>query len=79
MKKFIAGSALVALILACPVTPAEPGKATVRGVDRNRSERALTYQLLAPRVTSSSSSCPNVSTIASAAPVPAASRAPFDG
>src|SRR5262249_14603681 len=35
--------------------------------------------VLAPRVTRSSSSCPNVSPIASAAPVPAASRASFEG
>ena len=34
---------------------------------------------LAPRVTRSSSSCSNVSPIASAAPVPAASRASFEG
>src|SRR5687768_10415302 len=34
---------------------------------------------LAPRVRRSSSSCANVSTIASAAPVPAASRASFEG
>src|SRR6185436_20114097 len=35
--------------------------------------------MLAPRVTRSSSSCAKVSTIASAAPVPAASRASFEG
>src|SRR3990172_2744709 len=35
--------------------------------------------MLVPRATRSSSSCPNVSTIASAAPVPAASRASFEG
>ena len=34
---------------------------------------------LAPRATRSSSSCANVSTLASAAPVPAASRASFEG
>jgi hypothetical protein len=37
------------------------------------------HHTLAPRVTRSSSSCSNVSTVASAAPVPAASRASFEG
>ena len=37
------------------------------------------HHTLAPRVTRSSSSCSNVSPIASAAPVPAASRASFEG
>src|SRR4026209_1657884 len=42
--------------------------------DRRRHDRPT----LAPRVRRSSSSCANVSTIASAAPVPAASRASFE-
>ena len=44
-------------------------------------DKPLDVQLhdLAPRVTRSSSSCANVSTVASAAPIPAASRASFEG
>src|SRR5262245_4010201 len=46
---------------------------------RPRDRRLHDRPELAPRVTSSSSSCMNVSPIASAAPVPAASRASFEG
>jgi hypothetical protein len=44
-----------------------------------RDRRPHDDPALAPRLTRSSSSCANVSTIASAAPVPAASRASFEG
>ena len=44
-----------------------------------RDRRLHDRPTLAPRVTRSSSSCANVSPIASAAPVPAASRASFEG
>src|SRR4029077_15675187 len=46
---------------------------------RPRDRRLHDRPTLAPRVTRSSSSCANVSPIASAAPVPAASRASFGG
>ena len=46
---------------------------------RPRDRRLHDRPTLAPRVTRSSSSCSNVSPIASAAPVPAASRASFEG
>src|SRR4026208_533755 len=45
----------------------------------DRDRRLHGRATLAPRVTRSSSSCANVSTVASAAPVPAASRASFEG
>ena len=45
---------------------------------RPRDRRLHDRPTLAPRVRRSSSSCANVSTIASAAPVPAASRASFE-
>jgi hypothetical protein len=46
---------------------------------RPRDRRLHGRPALAPRVPRSSSSCSNVSPIASAAPVPAASRASFEG
>ena len=46
---------------------------------RPRDRRLHDRPTLAPRVPRSSSSCSNVSPIASAAPVPAASRASFEG
>ena len=46
---------------------------------RPRDRRLHDRPTLAPRVTRSSSSCSNVSPIASAAPVPAASRPSFEG
>ena len=52
-------------------------EAALRAEPRDR--RLHDRPTLAPRVTRSSSSCSNVSPIASAAPVPAASRASFEG
>jgi hypothetical protein len=48
-------------------------------LNRLRDQRRHDGPAPALRVTSSSSSCANVSTVASADPVPAASRASFEG
>ena len=56
------------------------GRSGARGARQPTRDRRLHDRpTLAPRVTRSSSSCSNVSPIASAAPVPAASRASFEG
>src|SRR5687767_3274936 len=54
-----------------------PGEASYRR-SWSDARRLHDRPTLAPRLTRSSSSCANVSTIASAAPVPAASRASFE-
>ena len=62
----------------CP--PRSSTRLCGRGAERPTRDRRLHDRpTLAPRVTRTSSSCSNVSPIASAAPEPAASRASFEG
>src|SRR5262245_51963642 len=62
-----------------PLGSTQSGNSPHGALQHRGAGRGHDLPTLAPRVTRSSSSCSNVSPIASAAPVPAASRASFEG